>query len=295
VGVAVANVEQAAQQVSQDNDDFSPVEREVIALKAIADMLNALVNHELLILQGPPPKLEVVFKDLVHQRLFGILLADFLTRPKKPRFGLEGSYLDVLAGICDDPKLLGGGAVGDLAAATQRANEWLDAKINVPAWFPTIEREVPDFAIRRREIVIITGNISKHGFAGLTGVARRLVRILGKNGVEIDRHQAISILNEFYERFHDDVLAAHATALVELLNRVRWGMHRALLPVFQLHYRRDPDHELRYWYEFPDGVERAFAQGCFWELMNKARQPPYVDPFEALWNVEGHYRVIAGS
>jgi hypothetical protein len=290
----VANVEQVAQQVPQDGDDFSSVEREVIALKAIADMLNALVNHQVLILRGPAPKMEVVFKDQVHQRLFSILLTDFLTKPEEPRFGLEGSYLDVLAAICGDPKLLGGAAVGDLAAATQPADEWFDAKINVPAWFPTIEREVPDFVIRRREIVMVTGNISKHGFAGLTGVARRLVRILRKNGVEIDRHQAISILDEFYERFHDDVLAAHATALVEVLNRVRWSMHHALLPVFLVHHRRDPDHELRYWYEFPDGVEHDFAQGCFWDLMNKVRQPPYVDPFEALWNVEDRYRVIAG-
>ncbi len=81
-------------------EDFSPIERELIALKALTDSLDSMLNHSVLTLRGTDPKTEIVFESSIHQRLFNILLVDFLAKPDKAIVGLEGSYLEVLSGIC---------------------------------------------------------------------------------------------------------------------------------------------------------------------------------------------------
>lgn len=64
-------------------DDFSPIEWELIALKALTDSLDSMLNHAVLTLRGNDPNTEIVFESSIHQRLFTILLVDFLAKPDK--------------------------------------------------------------------------------------------------------------------------------------------------------------------------------------------------------------------
>ena len=269
-------------------DDFSPIEWELIALKALTDSLDSMLNHAVLTLRGTDPNTEIVFESSIHQRLFTILLVDFLAKPDKAVVAFEGSYLEMLSEICRSPISGDPGSIANLSAAVEDLSSWLNTKIVVAVWLPSIEQE-KNLAIQRKDFIWIIGNISKHNFARLTRVSNKLVEIFQKNNVELNLHQALTILDEFYERFHDDILNYHASALAEMLNRVRWCIHRYLEPLFQASYLPDPNEPARCKYRYPEDVHHSFARSCFWNLMNEVRRRPYVRPFKAAWNLKKRY------
>ena len=269
-------------------EEFTPVEWELVRLKALTESLDSMLNHSVLNLRGTDPDTEIVFTAPIHQRLFNILLVDFLAKPDEAIVGFDGSYLEVLLEICRAPSIGDLDSISDLAEVAEFLNSWLNTEIEVTVSLPSVEQET-NLAIHRHEFIGITGNISKHNFARLTRVSKKLVGIFKRNDLEISFHQALTTLDEFYERFHDDILNYHASALAEMLNRVRWCIHSYLEPLFEVSYVPDLADPARYRYRYPEEVRHEFARSCFSNLMNEVRRRPFIRPFKAPWYLKKRY------
>ena len=258
---------------------YSEIEKEIIFLKAVQELIDEMVNYELLDLIGQDPHSEIRFKSSTHQRFFNIILVDFLSLSDKKVIGEQQSYLGAIKKICANPHFNVDESVNTLSAAAQEFIDWLEQDAEVDVWLPSTEIETT-LSIKRIEFLKICGNISKHNFSRLSGVVSELIRIFKRNGIEISFEDALLILDEFYERFHDDILNYHGSTIAEFLNNIRWGIHKYLKPEFSqsiVHEGGDPP---KYRYTFPIDIEDKFAKNTYWELMNKIRSGPYVKEFK---------------
>ncbi len=68
-------------------NNYSAIEKEVICLRAVWDQTDDLVNYELFEKLASQVDALLMFKEAVHQRIFNVLLCDFLSNPKP--FGLD--------------------------------------------------------------------------------------------------------------------------------------------------------------------------------------------------------------
>ena len=55
------------------------IEREVIFLRAIKELIDEMVNWEVVELVGKDPHSNISFNSITHKRFFNILLVDFLS------------------------------------------------------------------------------------------------------------------------------------------------------------------------------------------------------------------------
>ena len=103
--------------------------------------------------------------------------------------------------------------------------------------------------------------------------------------------ELLPALEDFYDRFHHDILAYHGTTLIEMLNDVRWGIHEYLKPEFQRSYTPplDPEADVRYSFEYPAEVQQSFARTCYCAIMNSVRTKPYVKRFTGTTLLKGNY------
>ena len=258
---------------------YSENEKEIIFLKAVQELIDEMVNYEVLDLIGEDPHSKIRFKSSTHQRFFNIILVDFLSRSDKIVIGEHLSYLGAIKKICENPHFNVDGAVDVLSAATKEFTEWLEQDAEVEFWLPSTEIETT-LSIKRIEFLKMCGNISKHNFSRLSGVVRELIGIFERNSIEISFEDAFLILDEFYERFHDDILNYHGSTIAEFLNNIRWGIHKYLEPEFSQSIVREGGDPPKYRYTFPADVEGKFARNTYWELMNKIRSGPYVKEFK---------------
>jgi hypothetical protein len=112
------------------------------------------------------------------------------------------------------------------------------------------------------------------------GVAVQLRDTLAATNLCITLDDALLALADFYERFHTDILAYHASTIAEFLNNIRWGIYEYLQPEFKrsiVWKSREPPN---YGYTYPKDVTAEFAKRCYWDLMNEVRSPPYVRRFQ---------------
>ena len=189
--------------------NFSKVEKEIIYLKAIAEIIDEMVNFEVFDLLGKDPNSQISFNSATHRRYFNIVLLDFLS-PSDPRVvGEKKSYLDALREISENPSFNQNGSIQSLAGAAKKFGDWLNHEFEYETWLPSINKNVP-LSIRRGEFLKICGNISKHNFSRLGSVGKELRGILERNGVDTDMHGALLTLYDFYQHFHDNLLDYHA-------------------------------------------------------------------------------------
>lgn len=257
---------------------LTPVETEAIILQAATESLDELVSHELFDLSGADPETQVVFKDSVHQRLFNILLVDVTSALNAAVVGKSGTMLEALGGICTNPLLGTRSDAAPLREAVDSLERWLTQEVTVPVWFPTIDTEGA-LRLSRLEFIYICGNIAKHGFARLNVVAKKLVAILERNGVTATLDEALSIMEDFYERFHTDIFTYHGTTMAEMLNNVRWAIHEYLSPEYHRSLVSTPGEDPSYSYQVPTEVVSKFGRECYWNLMNTVRAKPPVRRF----------------
>jgi hypothetical protein len=176
-----------------------------------------------------------------------------------------------------------------LVAAVSELRGWLEAQIKVEVWFPSINTNVV-LELQRRDFVTICGNISKHNLSRLTRNAKRLKKLLQKNGIMLDWIDALRTLDDFQGRFHDDILVYHSTTLAEMLNNVRWTIHEYLKPEFTRSYTPAPtDDDPKYSYRYPDFLVHPFARDRYWDLMNQVRARPWIDRFTGTRYLKGRY------
>ncbi len=239
-----------------------------------------MVNHALLILLGDNGAKEVHFETSIHQKLFNILLLDFLEKTDAKLTGTQDCCLGLLKEACQTASFNEEGSIEFLATPVEALRTWLDGEMTVDTWLPSIGQKL-DLKLQRRESVYICGNISKHNLARLTGVTKRLREILHRHGVTVDAKKALHVLDDFYERFHAEIFNYHSTVIAELLNNVRWGIHAYLGPEYLRAHVQDNATPLRYSYRYPNGVSNGFVRSCYWDLMNSVRRGPCMERFAA--------------
>ncbi len=255
------------------------IEREAVVLRLTIEVINSMVNHEMLNFGGEPEITQATFKSPTRRSLFCVLLADMLEQVDRDLVGIRGSLLDALGTVSSDPQLPGDEAREVLAASVANLTAWLDTEITVKAWFPSLDEEVP-LSLRRRDFVAICGNLSKHNPARLTRNAKRLRKLLEASGVSASLIDSLRALDDFYERFHVDILSYHSTSLAEMLTEVRWAIHEYLAPEFYRAYVPPPSvNDPRYSFTYPPELENEYAKVCYWDLMNSVRSGPYIDRF----------------
>lgn len=100
-------------------------EEECVILKTVLDMINGMVNYEMMDFYGTPFS-EARMKSASHQKLFTILLIDFLS-PTKDILKKRISYLDHLKNICENPLL--SDKITSLKATVTLFERWLSEQI----------------------------------------------------------------------------------------------------------------------------------------------------------------------
>jgi hypothetical protein len=263
--------------------EFTKIEREVIGLWIATQALDSMVNHVLLKLVGWENPKEIHFETLVHQQLFNILLLDFLEKVDNNLTSVKGSCVELLEKICDWASFNNNGSVNFLHEPLQKLKNWLETIITVETFFPSINRTI-FLEIKRKDSLYICGNISKHNVSRLTG-AGRLSEILQRHDVHVDSKKVLYVLDDFYKRFHEDILEYQATVITELLNNARWGIHHYLYPEYLQAKIQDTPDSIKYSFRFPQDVTDGFVKTCYWELMNSVRRKPNMEPFiaDSLW------------
>jgi len=258
---------------------FNEQEFEVVYLKAIIDSLDSMLSTELLELRGNDPDSEIYFHQKAHQKYFYILLLDFIhSKADNSLFGEKLTCLELINKIYKNPNFNIDNSVSELKSATNTFESWLNEEVIVNTYLPTIDKE-GDLKLKRKEFIYICSNISKHNFTSLTMVSKKLVDILKRSEINISINDSLLILEDFYERFHDDILIYHASNIAEMLNNIRWDIQVYLMPEFNRAYKKDPTDRFRYSYEYPEKIKDSFARSCYWGLMNSVRREPQIKKF----------------
>jgi hypothetical protein len=260
---------------------FSEIEKEVIYLKAVNELIDSMVNYEIMDILGDDSDSQILFKSSTHHKYFNIILVDFLSNINNEFVEERLSYIDAILSICEKPNFNVNGSINNLKSATNSFSEWLEEEIQVPIWMPSIELET-DLFIKRNESIKICGNISKHNFLRLSRTAREIVEILKRNNkdIDIDSEYSLLIFSDFYERFHNDIFIYLGSTIAEFLNNIRWGIHEYLQPEFARSFVPEGGNSLWYKYIYPASIEDEFAKACYWDLMNENRSSPYMRKFE---------------
>ena len=260
---------------------FNKIETEVIFLRAIKELIDNMVNYEVIKLIGDDPHSEIRFNSTTHKKYFNIILLDFLSCSDKKVLGAQLSYLNALQEICKSPNFDKNNSIKNLTTSTKKFTEWLEKEVVVnKIWLPSIDLEI-DLSIKRIEFIKICGNISKHNFSRLSGVVRDLIEIFKRNKITLKDENALLILGEFYEWFHDDIFSYHSSAIAEFLNNLRWGIYEYLHYEYQQSIvYEDTDRPPKYRYTYPEKINNDFAKNCYWDLMNEAREKPYMKKFQ---------------
>lgn len=259
---------------------LTPVEQEIITLRAVLSMINDMVNHEVLAFHFHDPDSEVHFKTRIHQAFFNILLVDFLSVPKD-FFSGEEAYLERLQRVCKDPKM-NKESITKLGTSVNAFVDWLSQKVVVEKrWFPSLDLGL-DLNIRRKDFITICGNISKHNFTQQTIQARKLQKVLVENDKSFAVDKCLIALDDFETQFSDDIFLYHSSTIAEFLNNIQWGIYEYVSMERQRSVRNFFDHRINrdsYTYDFPSGIVSDLGKNYYWELMNDVINPPFIPLF----------------
>lgn len=269
---------------------YSPIQQEVIVLAAVLDLIDDMVNLRTFgrpITDRPTNLLPNTSTD---QRLFSIVLSDFLSLPQGRGgvvpFGLSApaadeagsarTYLRYLREIAAKPNFAGD--IGPLAKEADAFATWLDAELTCPrVWFSDLEIEF-NMTVERIWVFKTVGDLAKHNFSRLEGQIRRIRAMLARHGFAVDESAIYQALPNIEEWLGDHLLAYHTSTIAEFLNNIRWAIYGYLRPEFVRAYRRKDD-ELLYTFDVPVGVAEGLPRGMYWRLMHATRQEPYFPRF----------------
>jgi hypothetical protein len=267
---------------------YSKIEEEVIFLRAITDLIDSMVNHAVLQVVGASPDANILFHTSTDQRLFNILLVDLLSTSDKRLVGRRVPYLAALTEICNEPSFDVRGSVEGLRVATASFVDWLAFEPTVEAWLPSIDREV-ELTMPRSTFLRICGNLSKHSILRQSRPAEEVQLLLEKSGVSLTLDEAVLALEDFYQRFHTDILNYHASAIAEMLTQIQWGVYYYLLPEYERSYVFECGEFAKYRFTYPEGVEQSLAKSLYWDLMNDVRRKPIMNRFVVTKHLKSRY------
>lgn len=111
-----------ARQVKRNNVidmNLTKIEQEIIFLKASVETIDSVINNEMLEVYGSGEDAEVHFKSGANQRLFNIILVDFLSRSATEITGESKSYLSALMDITKNPNFNINKSVANLSSSVE--------------------------------------------------------------------------------------------------------------------------------------------------------------------------------
>lgn len=258
---------------------FNQVEKEVIILKAILDLINNMVNHQVFKLLGEDPDCNISFYTEIHQRLFSIVLADFLSETDKGTIGSQKTYLEFLKQTLKNPSFGTNNSVEHLRTAIDNFAIWLKQEIRFEdVWFPSLGMET-NLILTREDFLKLCGTISKHNFTRLSSVRNKICEYLNKGGVKTTPEVASLALGDFYEHFYENIFTYHGSTLAEMLNEIRWGIQEYLQKEYKHHKAKYKEIPKGQKYQFPPKIKNPLAQFCFMELMYHLEIGPYFRRF----------------
>jgi len=263
--------------------NYNKAEQETIGLCICLEAVGDITNHALLKLHDAskfPGEVTVHFHTPIHQELFLIRILDLVKEGgNKQLTGVTGSCLNVLKEACNTMSFNVDRSITELKEAVEALETWLSHKNEVTLWLPTIETNAK-ISVSRLEFLNISGNHLKHNLSRLTGVSREIAKILKEHGYKVSEEQIPLALDDFKEHLSENYFAYYGTWLSELLNNIRWGIQSYLLPTYGVAYKKDPNEELLYSYEYPASIQHDVPRQWFWRLMNNVRTGPYLKKFK---------------
>lgn len=257
-------------------------EKEVIVLKAVQELIDEMVNCDVFELTSSDSGYEIQFKSPLHQKFFNIILVDFLSCPDKGILGEKRSYLSALKEICSLPNFEQNNSIDGLKNSTNVFSGWLDDKCKAKLWLPSIGKET-DLSIKIVDFIKICGNISKHNFARLFHNIGKLRSIFEEDSeaINLNDDEALIVIGDFYEKFHDDIFNYHSSVIAEFLNNIWWGIYDYLLPEYKKSHVCEIEDGLDVnSYTYPAEIQNSFAKECYWELMSSIHFRSHMKKFE---------------
>lgn len=279
-----------------DREPYTKLEQEVVVLRAVWDMIDGMVNYEIFEKEHATDNAQLFFKSNSTGQLFNILLADFLSKPKKGTFNLpvptgaaktDHTFLFYLQRIGEMPEL--NPNPQDILGPVQQFASWLEEECVVEnVWFQSIETET-NICVKRITFLKICGDIAKHNFARLDTNVKRIKKVFEENSVQIDTGQGFLILPEFYEWFHTDIFHYHASTIAEYLNNIRWGIFEYLKPEFSRSFEKTDPQPVGYRFNHPAECCDPLTRAMYWDLMNQVRSRPHFPHFQTTKMLKKRY------
>jgi len=264
------------------------IETEVILLKAVYDHIGEMVNFSTVEIQTWEDDKIVVFKDANAEKLFYILLSDFLSKTDSTGPIPQVSFLQGLSNICEKPQLSSAGSEQELKRAVEDFRSWLNTQKEIDIWMSSISSQLT-LKLSWADAARMSGDVSKHNYLRAIGVAKRLQSILADSGRSVSLDEALLSLPDFYERFHGDILIYLSSHICEFLNNIRWGIYTYLLPEYVTSCHRTDENPAGYSFRVPPEIHSSYARGCYWDLMNYVRSKPYMERFTVPHIFKTHY------
>jgi hypothetical protein len=281
---------------------LNSVEQEAVVLRAVWGMIDDMVNFAIFMPLGQSTRdTNLLPQTSQALRLFNILLGDFLSPlARKGRGGLpfglrsppEGArtsdltFLFYLRGISADPQLAR--EPDRFARPVEAFSHWLEQPSFVErVWLPSIGVET-DLSIERRTWIRICADIGKHTFARLEPNVAKIERIISEQYGPVEAGSGFLVLEEFWEWFHTNLFAYHASTIAEFLNEIRWGIFEYLAPEFERAFQHGQPEPL-YSFDVPQMITNPLARSMYWDLMNLCRSRPWFPRFTVTQSLKGLY------
>ena len=271
------------------------IEREAIILNSAWKMINGMVNWSMFAKTDLKRPTNLMFEDVEHQKVFIILLRDFLSQVRAygkqaTPLGLkevphdacpsDRTFLFHLRQVCECPQLEADAV--NLRKEVESFAEWLEGEFLArDVWLSDMIEPV-DIRITRYRYITMCGDIAKHHLGRLSTVASHMEGLLKQSRRDIDEQTAYLVIEDFFGWFFDNVFLYHSSQIAEFLNNIRWAIFRYLQPEFERAYHltedATPDLHL-YSYDMPEDITQPMPRAMYWDVMNRVGQGPWMERF----------------
>jgi hypothetical protein len=274
---------------------MNDIERECIILNSAWEMIDGMVNWAMFVKHDRTEPTNMMFETSQHSRLFIILLGDFLSQLRGFKghpipFGLDPApsnarpsdltFLYYLRQVCAKPQLEPDAS--DLSAQIEAFATWLEGDFITEGVNLHSIDVVANLRIARYRYIKICGDIAKHNLARLSTNVGHIRNLLETSGHPISEHQGYLAVENFFERFHDDIFIYHSSQIAEFLNNMRWAIFDYLRPEYARSWHRGERYTSDfpiYSYHIPIGCTEPVARAMYWDLMNRVRAKPWMHRF----------------
>lgn len=250
-------------------------EFEIAVIYGAIALLDEILGADVFEIHGTGEKQNIVFKSRIARRYYYLSLIDFLS-DMDISFKLTKDKCTVLDGllyISFKPQIGYKKDIKTRRTTVRRFKKWIGKEVQIKKfWSPMIDRETT-LLLSRFDMIKICANMSKHGILRLGGIALDTQAIFQNSKKAISFSEAILCLEDFYEKFHNDILIYHASYIAEMLLDIRSSINEYLTPIYRKHLRnKEGAHRiLKYEYIIPNEIKNDTIKVLFWDTMNNIR------------------------